>query len=69
MQLIKCVFAKKKRRRIMIEIKNDNLMDVPNIVVVGVGGGGNNALNRMISSCATKVKHVAINTDIQVLNI
>lgn len=52
----------------MIEIKNDNLMDVPNIVVVGVGGGGNNALNRMISSCTTKVKYVAINTDIQVLN-
>lgn len=52
----------------MIEMKSNSLMDVPKIVVIGVGGGGNNALDRMISSCNTRVEYIAINTDIQVLN-
>ena len=52
----------------MIEIMSKNSMDVPKIMVIGVGGGGNNALDRMITTCSSPVEYVAINTDIQVLN-
>lgn len=54
--------------RYMLEIKCKNNGDVPKILVIGVGGGGNNALDRMISSCSSPVEYVAVNTDIQVLN-
>ena len=40
---------------------------VVNIKVVGVGGGGNNAVNRMIESNVKGVTFIAINTDIQAL--
>ena len=38
-----------------------------NIKVVGVGGGGNNAINRMIASGLKGVDFIAINTDKQAL--
>ncbi len=38
-----------------------------NIKVVGVGGGGNNALNRMITTNVRGVEFIAINTDMQAL--
>ena len=37
------------------------------IKVVGVGGGGGNAINRMVSSGVQGVEFIAINTDKQVL--
>jgi cell division protein FtsZ len=37
------------------------------IKVIGVGGGGNNAVNRMISSGLRGVEFIAINTDKQAL--
>src|SRR2546430_9892270 len=37
------------------------------IVVVGIGGGGSNAVNRMIQSGVRGVDFVAINTDMQAL--
>ena len=36
-----------------------------NIKVIGVGGGGNNAINRMIASGLKGVDFIAINTDKQ----
>lgn len=39
-----------------------------NIKVVGVGGGGGNAVNRMISSGIVGVDFIAVNTDKQALN-
>lgn len=39
-----------------------------NIKVIGVGGGGNNAVNRMISTNIRGVEFIAVNTDNQVLN-
>ena len=39
-----------------------------NIKVVGVGGGGGNAINRMITSELKGVEFIAINTDAQVLD-
>ena len=39
------------------------------IVVVGVGGGGMNAINRMISTDVRGVRFIAMNTDAQVLSL
>lgn len=52
----------------MIEILKEELLDEPKILVIGVGGGGNNALDRMISSNLKGAHYAAMNTDIQVLN-
>ncbi len=41
---------------------------VVNIKVVGVGGGGNNVVNRMVRSGTKGVEFIAINTDKQALN-
>jgi cell division protein FtsZ len=41
----------------------------PRIVVVGVGGGGGNAINNMISAGLTGVTFIAANTDAQALSI
>ena len=43
--------------------------NVCNIKVIGVGGAGNNAVNRMIEAGITSAYFVAVNTDQQVLNI
>ncbi|MBO5291248.1 MAG: cell division protein FtsZ [Clostridia bacterium] len=48
------------------EISND-FEDVTQIKVIGVGGGGGNAINRMVSSGVQGVEFIAINTDKQVL--
>ncbi|POR04736.1 cell division protein FtsZ [Alkalispirochaeta sphaeroplastigenens] len=37
------------------------------IKVIGVGGGGSNAVNRMIQSGLTNVEFIAVNTDLQAL--
>ena len=42
---------------------------VVKIKVIGVGGGGNNVVNRMVSSGTKGVDFVAVNTDKQALNI
>ena len=46
---------------------DDNFESGVNIKVIGVGGGGNNAVNRMISSNVRGVDFIAINTDRQAL--
>ena len=43
--------------------------NVCNIKVVGVGGAGNNAVNRMIEAGITSAYFVSVNTDQQVLNM
>lgn len=52
----------------MLEIKPDDSEIIAKIVVVGVGGGGNNAVNRMIDENASGVEFVGINTDLKDLN-
>ena len=49
----------------MFDEFNDN--PVCNIKVVGVGGGGNNAVNRMVNANIKSVKFIAVNTDKQAL--
>ena len=41
----------------------------PRIVVIGVGGGGSNAVNRMIENNVQSVEFVVVNTDAQALNL
>ena len=38
------------------------------ILVIGVGGGGNNGINRMIESGLSDVEFIAVNTDAQHLS-
>ena len=47
----------------------DNFNQKPVIKVIGVGGGGGNAINRMIENDVKGVEFVAINTDAQVLKV
>lgn len=49
----------------------DNIMNtsVAKIKVIGVGGGGNNAVNRMIEAGVNSAEFVAVNTDQQTLLI
>ena len=51
----------------MAEVKPE-IETFAKIKVVGVGGGGNSAINRMIDSGVKGVGFVAINTDIQALH-
>ena len=51
----------------MLEIKSGEAEGSARIIVIGVGGAGNNAVNRMVSEGISGVELVAINTDQQVL--
>ena len=51
----------------MIELDNSTLDLYARIKVIGVGGGGNNAVNRMISLGLEGVEFIAVNTDAQAL--
>ncbi|RDW17921.1 cell division protein FtsZ [Oceanobacillus chungangensis] len=46
-----------------------NLDELATIKVIGVGGGGNNAVNRMIEHGVEGVEFIAVNTDSQALNL
>lgn len=46
-----------------------NIDQLANIKVIGVGGGGNNAVNRMIEHGVQGVEFIAVNTDAQALKL
>ena len=50
-----------------IDFALDSNMNVTQIKVVGCGGGGNNAVNTMVSAGLSGVEFIAINTDKQAL--
>lgn len=56
-----------------MELENQNINDydvmkqICNIKVIGVGGGGNNAVNRMVNAGIKSAEFVAVNTDKQAL--
>ncbi|MHB8073797.1 cell division protein FtsZ [Desulfosporosinus fructosivorans] len=52
----------------MLEFDTD-LMQCAEIKVIGVGGGGNNAVNRMITAGLQGVDFVTVNTDSQALQL
>lgn len=45
----------------------NNINPICKILVIGVGGGGNNAVNRMIAANIKSAKFIAVNTDKQAL--
>lgn len=51
----------------MFDVETNNQQPLANIKVVGVGGGGNNAVNRMIASGLKGVEFIAVNCDAQAL--
>ena len=53
----------------MINSTDEMLSSKPILKVVGVGGGGGNAINRMIDNDIRDVEYIAINTDCQVLRL
>ena len=52
----------------MMRVEEDNNSQKPKIRVLGIGGGGNNAINNMIKSQLSGVEFIAANTDLQALS-
>jgi len=53
----------------LLEIRTNDANAAARIIVVGVGGAGNNAVNRMIDENITGVEFIGINTDRQALQL
>ena len=53
----------------MLEIKNNGQTTACRLLVIGVGGAGNNAVNRMIDEKIGGVDFLAVNTDSQALQL
>ncbi|MBQ2643036.1 MAG: cell division protein FtsZ [Eubacterium sp.] len=51
----------------MLEITTNESEAVAKIIVVGVGGAGNNAVNRMIDENIGGVEFISVNSDVQIL--
>ncbi|MBI5606414.1 MAG: cell division protein FtsZ [Deltaproteobacteria bacterium] len=52
----------------MMRVEEDTNDQKPKIRVLGIGGGGNNAINNMIKSQLSGVEFIAANTDLQALS-
>ena len=52
----------------MLEIMMNDAESAARIIVIGVGGAGNNAVNRMIDEQIAGVEFIGVNTDKQALN-
>ncbi len=57
-----------KEEKTLLEIKSNDEKTPARILVIGVGGAGNNAVNRMIDENVEGVELIAINTDKQILS-
>ena len=53
----------------MLEIKINEAENAARILVIGVGGAGNNAVNRMVEEAIGGVEFVGVNTDKQALTL
>ena len=51
----------------MLEIMTNETEAAARIIVIGVGGAGNNAVNRMVDENIAGVEFIGINTDKQAL--
>ncbi|GAB1483836.1 hypothetical protein MASR2M78_26520 [Treponema sp.] len=52
-----------------IEVLEERTASPTIIKVIGAGGGGSNAVNRMIACGLQNVQFIAANTDLQALNL
>ena len=57
-----------KEEKTLLEIKSNDEKNPARILVIGVGGAGNNAVNRMIDENVEGVELIARNTDKQILS-
>lgn len=53
----------------MLEIMTNETESAARIIVIGVGGAGNNAVNRMVSEAIAGVEFIGVNTDKQALTL
>ena len=53
----------------MLEIMSNEELAQAKILVIGVGGAGNNAVNRMVDEAIEGVELIGINTDKQALDL
>ncbi|MGI6006803.1 MAG: cell division protein FtsZ [Ruminococcus sp.] len=53
----------------MLEIMSNEAESSAKIIVIGVGGAGNNAVNRMVEEAISGVEFVGVNTDKQALTL
>ena len=53
----------------MLEIMTNEAESSAKIIVIGVGGAGNNAVNRMVEEAIGGVEFVGVNTDKQALTL
>ena len=53
----------------MLEIMSNETESAAKIIVIGVGGAGNNAVNRMVEDTIGGVEFIGINTDKQALTL
>ena len=51
----------------MLEIMSNEAESSAKIIVIGVGGAGNNAVNRMVEDTIAGVEFIGVNTDKQAL--
>jgi cell division protein FtsZ len=64
--MIEFVGGDENRNRISIELEDSDASPAA-IKVIGIGGGGSNAVNRMIAAGLRGVDYIACNTDLQAL--
>jgi cell division protein FtsZ len=50
-----------------ILITQESIVTIPKIKVIGVGGGGSNAVSRMYRDRLTDIEYIVVNTDLQAL--
>ena len=53
----------------MLEIMTNEAESSAKIIVIGVGGAGNNAVNRMVEETIGGVEFIGVNTDKQALSL
>ena len=62
-------FGKERGGITLLEIRTNEADNSAKIIVIGVGGAGNNAVNRMIDENIGGVEFIGINTDKQALQL
>jgi cell division protein FtsZ len=60
------IYKEDEKMAFELELENEYM---PKIKVIGVGGGGGNAVNRMVATEVKNVEFIAINTDEHVLRL
>ena len=53
--------------KVAFDVSNELVEDVVQIKVIGVGGGGGNAINRMVDAGVRSVDFIAINNNREAL--